>query len=326
MPRARSCLAKPWDVVTHTVASLPAQPCKNAADDGRRLIPSSCAMSVWIEYTSGTPAPAHSNAKGTFEKRSVMITARTTFLSLLFLSLVVPSICVSSRSFLTSRSSCRVNRDQIFHTNPGPGASVSVPGKFARWYRGIFVFGSWLSTVQSSTAYPPRSSSRAYSRQRAATPPAPLMSVTEGTRSMTTPGSGSFSGKRLAAASAHAPARSDAIELGVVGGEVADPTRRRDTGEDGTSQDPEDVVEGTATSRRLGDMTGPERLRRIDGTYETRVPNVAGSARAHLPLGRPRVSSRVPRGIREVRTAISPPVPRGVTPRRLRPRRVSYSE
>ena len=66
--------------------------------------------------------------------------------------------------------------------------------------------------------------------------------------------------------------------MGVVGGEVADPTRRRDTGEDGTSQDPEDVVEGTATSRRLGDMTGPERLRRIDGsadggrfdgTYET---------------------------------------------------------
>jgi hypothetical protein len=150
---------------------------------------------------------------------------------------------------------------------------------------------------------------------------------------MTTPGS--FSGERLAAASAHAPARSDAIELGVVGGEVADPTRRRDTGEDGTSQDPEDVVEGTATSRRLGDMTGPERLRRIDGsedggrfdgTYETRVPNVAGSARARLPLDRPRVSSRVPRGIREVRTAISPPVPRGVTPRRLRPRRVSRSD
>jgi hypothetical protein len=149
---------------------------------------------------------------------------------------------------------------------------------------------------------------------------------------MTTPGS--FSGERLAAASAHAPARSDAIELGVVGGEVADPTRRRDTGEDGTSQDPEDVVEGTATLRRLGDITGPERLRRIDGsadggrfdgTFETRVPKVAGSARAHLPLGRPRESSRVPRGIREVRTAISPPVPRGVTPRRLRPRRVSCS-
>ena len=212
-----------------------------------------------------------------------------------------------------------VNRDQTFHTNPTPGASVNVPGKLARWYRGIFVFGSSLSTVHSSTAYPPRSSSRAYSRQRAATPPAPFMSITEGTSSMTTPdASAGF-------ASANAPARSDAIASGVVGSDVADPTRRRDAGDEGTSNDPKKGVEGTATSRRLGAMAAPERLRRIDGaadgvrfdgTIRCRARTVAGSARVRLVSGRPRAPSKVPRVIREVHTASSPPLPlRGHAPK-----------
>ena len=78
-------------------------------------------------------------------------------------------------------------RDQTLATKPIPGASVSVSGKFARWYRGIVRAGSVASTVQSSTRHPSRSSSRVYSRQRAATPPAPLMSVTDGTRRRSTP-------------------------------------------------------------------------------------------------------------------------------------------
>jgi hypothetical protein len=131
---------------------------------------------------------------------------------------------------------------------------------------------------------------------------------------MTTPDSS----QEVGAEDANAPARSDAIELGVVGGDVADPTRRGDTGDDGTSHDPEDVVEGTATSRKLGGMTAPERLRRIDGdadggrfVWTFRLPNVAGSARARLPPGRARAPSRVPRGVREVHTASFPPVPLG---------------
>jgi hypothetical protein len=81
--------------------------CKKVAEDGTQLIPSSCAMSVWIEYTSGVPAPAHIIEMGTLEKRSVITTHPT--------------------------SGGVVRRRQILSMKPIPGASVSVPGKLGRW-------------------------------------------------------------------------------------------------------------------------------------------------------------------------------------------------
>ena len=105
-------------------------------------------------------------------------------------------------------------RDQTLATKPIPGASVSVSGKFARWYRGIVRAGSVASTVQSSTRHPSRSSSRVYSRQRAATPPAPLMSVTDGTRRRSTPRSRIVraGGRSDRGASARGPSEREARE------------------------------------------------------------------------------------------------------------------
>jgi hypothetical protein len=37
------------EVVTHAEAREAAVDCRNAAEEGRRSIPSSCAMSVWME-------------------------------------------------------------------------------------------------------------------------------------------------------------------------------------------------------------------------------------------------------------------------------------
>jgi hypothetical protein len=141
---------------------------------------------------------------------------------------------------------------------------------------------------------------------------------------MTTPDSS----QEVGAEDANAPARSDAIELGVVGGDVADPTRRGDTGDDGTSHDPEDVVEGTATSRKLGGMTAPERLRRIDGDADGGRfvgRSDCRTSRVRLALASLPVALARPRGFRG-ESARSTPRPSlqfrsGVTPRRLRPRR-----
>lgn len=135
-------------------------------------------MSVCMEYTSGTFAPAQSSANGTLLNKSVMMTQRTFLRSGCSLTGVFPDCLLIP----ASSSPVAANRFQTCQTNPAPGESVNVPGKFARWYRGIFVASVFESTVHSSTCHPACSSSTAYSLHRAATPPAPLMSVVDGTR------------------------------------------------------------------------------------------------------------------------------------------------